>query len=465
MKNRKKRQGPFRRKAKSGGFALVAVLLVAVLLMTLLGAMSTLVMAETRQVRLQGQQRQAYDAAEAGLEMFMSALVQAANNPQGLGIGFPYTQVQLDNLVQNLPLQRNTQSVRARYVKEDGQPAYQIPPYPHLIEVTSTGTVQGVSKTIVAIVDLQYLEGIFQYAVAAAGSHSPAIQFQGNPSVSVNVYGSVYVNGDIQTNNKTGFPSRFRIFSGQLDLGPQAGLDASKIPSTIPYRRLPGPMAFPTFQSILDGLKQRIGAANTLTISTSAGYRYHLLFKDLWGEWRDLQLTGSWLDVPSIGQGYFGISGTPINNQTSLVVYSSPASEVIVVGNPEGKTIVSTGNLHVLGPDSRSQQNSTLYVSNSAADLSLPDGLNYLGWLPDLLYFIYWSDSISCYIYAPNGTVTLSNSSLSTIYGGVAAQTVEFEPGTSITIDARSHPVSDFSPTSRPELFLPQPVIIKRVTQ
>ncbi|MCL6577740.1 hypothetical protein, partial [Kyrpidia sp.] len=154
-----------RRLHRQAGFTLVAVLLVAVILLTLLTAVSTIVLAESRQTGLTARQQQAYNLAEAGLERFMAALQQAANNSSD----FPYNPNRLGGWINQHSINQPGVSVSATYVREDGQPVNgnQVPPYPHLIQVRSTGTVDQVSKTIVATVDLQFLGGLFQYALAA----------------------------------------------------------------------------------------------------------------------------------------------------------------------------------------------------------------------------------------------------------------------------------------------------------
>ncbi|ADG07744.1 PilV family protein [Kyrpidia tusciae] len=474
------------------GFTLVAVLLVAVILLTLLAAVSTLVLAESRQTGLTARQQQAYNLAEAGLERFMAALQQAADGSSD----FPYDPGDLGGWIDRHAINQPGVAVTATYVREDGQPvtANQVPPYPHLIQVRSKGTVDQVSKTIVATVDLQFLGGLFQYALAALSTNGKGIQFDRDlvnlyPDLTIN--GRIYSNADIRWGKARALPPMLQTHSLAVDLGPnspiQSRQDLQNVPSWVPVERLGAPLAYPTYEQIVASLRRRNGSQITNVGPTNgSGLLISILGMCIY------------IDFPTI---------RIIQGNQAILMFSNP--DLYVLGNPYGKTIVSEGNLHLIGLVGDSADR-TIYISkknvwvgdnqipndlravietlNKAVGLLL-DGLGFLLHLIGLDSLLHLNDNllqplsnilsaildfirdiippwrISGYIYAPNGTVNFGLAALG-VHGGVAAKQIHFDVLNSIDINYQNTDLmADFDPSRRPELYIPQPVIVERHTE
>ncbi|ATY86157.1 hypothetical protein CVV65_15485 [Kyrpidia spormannii] len=499
---------------QQAGFTLVAVLLVAVILLTLLAAVSTMVLAESRQTGLTARQQQAYSLAEAGLERFMAALQQAADRSSD----FPYDPGSLGGWIDRHAVNEPGVSVTATYMREDGQPvsANQVPPYPHLIQVRSTGIADHVSKTIVATVDLQFLGGLFGYALAALSKDGWGIQFDRDlvnlyPDLTIN--GRIYSNSDIRWGNSRALPPILQTNSLAVELGPNSPIqgrqDLQNVPSRVPVTRLEAPLAYPTYEQMVASLKKR-AAGDVQTIN--AQIRGILLSIGPWSVYLPSFLADlSGLDwVQAILKL---LSWRPIWIASDTVYFTDPNLDLFVIGNPRAKTIISEGNLHLIGLQGDSAQR-TIYVAkkdvligvdqipnvlkNVLGDLSkiigwllriIEDILNgilsvvlgllgihididllsqisyILQWILRLLQNVIPPDRVTGYIYAPNGTVTFGGAFMG-LHGGVAAKQIKFHFLNAIKINYQDTDLmADFDPSRRPELYIPQPVIVERHTE
>ncbi|CAB3396148.1 prepilin-type N-terminal cleavage/methylation domain-containing protein [Kyrpidia spormannii] len=496
---------------RQAGFTLVAVLLVAVILLTLLAAVSTLVLAESKQTVLTARQQQAYNLAEAGLERFMAALQQAADGASD----FPYDPGDLGGWIDRHAINQPGVAVTATYVREDGQPvtANQVPPYPHLIQVRSTGTVDQVSKTIVATVDLQFLGGLFQYALAALSKNGKGIQFDRDlvnlyPDLTIN--GRIYSNADIRWGKARALPPMLQTHSLAVDLGPnspiQSRQDLQNVPSWVPVERLGAPLAYPTYEQMVASLKKR-APGNVQTID--AQVRGILLSIGPWSVYLPSFLDGL-SGLKPIQAIWKLLSWRPIWIASDTVYFTNPNLELFVIGNPQGKTIISEGELHLIGLQGDSSRR-TLYIgkkdvfigvdqipnvlNNVLGDVSkicawllaaIEDILNgilsllgllqvhidlltqishILQWILQLLQNVIPPDKVTGYVYAPNGTVTFGSAFMG-LHGGVAGQHIHFHFLNAIQINYQNTDLmADFDPSRRPELYIPQPVIVERHTE
>ncbi|ATY86156.1 hypothetical protein CVV65_15480 [Kyrpidia spormannii] len=446
------------------GFTLVAVLLVAVILLTLLSAVSTLVLAESKQTGLTARQQQAYNLAETGLERFMAALQTAA---QGDLSQFPYDSGTLAGWVQARGIQGPGVTVQAVYVDENGAVVMSTtPPYPHLIRVRSTGTAQGVQKTIVATVDLQYLGNIFRYVLAATAQTGTGIQFDANMSLSL--YGSIYTDADLAvTNSNQKIPSALTIQNGTLDLGPDSPLKGTErwFPNRITVRKLTTPLALPSFDDVVTALQTGNGNGNIQTFASSGT---HYLFQDLWGGWWDLCQTGGSVQI------------SPIDPGKPVLMFSDPDADVIVLGNPSHKTVVVNGELTVYAfIDGTSPP---LYVAKKDVLLDT-DFLESLGvafdvFIQSLLDLLHHGNDIRLpklvpggiipgYIFAPNGTVTARGDHSFQLIGAIIGQRIVFDSIHFLGLGWLSASLQQSTDGLDQKIpwYVPRPVVIERHTE
>ncbi|MCL6577336.1 hypothetical protein, partial [Kyrpidia sp.] len=351
-----------------------------------------------------------------------------------------------------------------------------------------------VSKTIVATVDLQFLGGLFQYALAALAKDGSGIQFDRDyvnlfPDLTIN--GRIYSDADIRWGDNRALPPMLQTHSMAVDLGPnspiQSRQDLQNVPAQVPVERLGAPLAYPTYDQMVASLQTRNGSQIT-NVGPSNGSG---LLISMFG-------MCIYIDFPMIRF---------IQGNQAILMFSNP--DLYVLGNPYGKTIISEGNVHLIGLVGNSTDR-TLYIAKGnvwVGDNQIPNDLRAVietlnravGWLLDGLRFLLhligldnllnlndnliqplsnilrvvldlihdvippWR--ISGYIYAPNGTVNFGLAALG-IQGGVAARQIHFNVLNSIDINYQNTDLmADFDPSRRPELYIPQPVIVERHTE
>ncbi|CAB3396147.1 hypothetical protein [Kyrpidia spormannii] len=439
------------------GFTLVAVLLVAVILLTLLAAVSTLVLAESKHTGLTARQQQAYNLAEAGLERFMAALQTAA---QGDLSRFPYDSGTLAGWVQSQGIPQPPRTVvQATYIDENGTVVTSTtPPYPHLIQVRSTGIADGVQKTVVATVDLQYLGNIFRYVLAATAGTGTGIQFDSNMSLSL--YGSMYTDADLAvTNSSRKIPSSLMIQKGTLDLGPDSPLSGTEqwFPTYVAVRKLTTPLTVPSFDDVVVALQAGNGNGSIQTFSSGGT---HYLFEDLWGGWWDLNLNGWW---PSLQR---------VNPAASVLQFSNPNAEVKVFGNPAPVAVVVYGQLTIY--PLIDQTSSAVYLARNDVFIDtdftevlkvvfnfITDLLNGFG--IDLPQPSVPSAITVGHIFAPNGKIRLQGWGGTVLIGSIIGQRVQFV-STSMPLNLSLQQGTDGLDQKIP-WYVPRPVIVDRHTE
>ncbi|ADG07743.1 hypothetical protein [Kyrpidia tusciae] len=447
------------------GFTLVAVLLVAVILLTLLAAVSTMVLAESKQTGLTARQQQAYNLAETGLERFMAALQTAA---QGDLSQFPYDSGTLARWVQTQGIQQPPRTVvQATYIDENGTVVTSTtPPYPHLIQVRSTGTADGVQKTVVATVDLQYLGNIFRYVLAATAGTGTGIQFDSNMSLSL--YGSMYTDADLAvTNSSRKIPSSLMIQNGTLDLGPDSPLSGTEqwFPTHVSVRKLTRPLAVPSFDDVVVALQAGNGNGSIQTFSSGGT---HYLFEDLWGGWWDLWQNGG------------AVAVSPVDPSKPVLMFNNPDAQVIVLGNPAHKTVVVSGELTVyafIGDTSP-----PLYVAkkNVLLDTDFVQSLGvafdvFLQNLLDLLRHggdirlpkLVPGGIVSGYIFAPNGNVTARGDNSFQLIGSIIGQRITFDSRRFLGLGSLSASLQQSTDGLDQKIpwYVPRPVVVDRHTE